>query len=220
LPDKKAARELAEKILKNPSLRDPIGFAKLAAEYSADKSTSNNGGDLGIAMVPTASTPPRALLTWQTKLVEAASKINSAGGVYPEVIETDRGFHIVKLLDHQPSRTASFAQAKPQILQYLHMDNEAKIYRSYIDELKTKNQVEIDAALVADLTKSGALSVPDFPPAPNAGSIASWVSSHADSNGAIPSHPPFNHPVSTGAPNNNGSSGLPSSLSSTNAAPK
>ncbi len=163
LPDKKSAEALANKLLKDPEINQPAGFGKLALENSADKTTSNTNGDLGYALVPDEKSQTSTSATWQTALIKAAASIKEVGGIYPGIVETERGYHLVKLLGHQQAVTPTFEQVKVQIMHQLAMDGQAKAYRAYVDELKSKDRVLIDSNLVTQLSQSGELNISNRP---------------------------------------------------------
>ncbi|MBI5918644.1 MAG: SurA N-terminal domain-containing protein [Nitrosomonadales bacterium] len=101
-----AAKAKAQQIL-DQIKKQPAKFAELAKQYSQDPGSAANGGDLGYfgrgAMV---------------KPFEDAAFALSAGGV-SELVQSDFGFHIIKVLAIKPSRTVAFDEVKAVIAQKL-----------------------------------------------------------------------------------------------------
>ena len=76
-------------------------FDALIAEYSDDPEKSVNKGDLGLK-VPAGFVPP---------VREAIAKLNRKGDISPPV-ESDYGYHVVRLVEREPAHQASFDEVK------------------------------------------------------------------------------------------------------------
>ena len=96
-----AVRTQAEDLLKQ--LEAGADFAMLATEFSEDAGTATNGGDLDYfsrgRMVPEFETAAFALEPGQTS----------------DIVQTQYGFHIIKVVDKKPAVTQSFDDVRPQI---------------------------------------------------------------------------------------------------------
>ncbi len=90
----KAGVARGEKILKE-ALAAPDNFSILAKEYSDDRATANSGGDLGMLSTEAMASEFRT-----------AAKNTPAGKVFPKLIKTPGGLHIVKVVK---SETVSFS---------------------------------------------------------------------------------------------------------------
>ncbi|MGB4948970.1 MAG: peptidylprolyl isomerase, partial [Candidatus Competibacter denitrificans] len=86
-------------------------FATLAKSESEDTATATKGGDLGDATKPEQLAAPFA---------EAMAKL--APGQLSGVVETEYGFHIIKLLERQSARSQSFEEVQQNLEQKLRMD--------------------------------------------------------------------------------------------------
>lgn len=86
-------------------------FAALAKVESEDIGTTEKGGDLGDWMKRDDLVVPFA---------EALAKLSP--GQVSAVVETQFGFHLIKLLDRQPARLQSFEEVQPGIEQYLRQN--------------------------------------------------------------------------------------------------
>ena len=94
-------RELAESLLEE--IQQGADFSELARIHSIDTSTKDSGGDLGYferdIMVP-----------------EFDKVVFEMGiGELSEVVETDYGFHIIKLTEVQPENIKSFEESREQL---------------------------------------------------------------------------------------------------------
>jgi len=85
----KKGEERAKKIL-NEALSNPAGFEELAKVSSDDQATAKAGGDLGLFSIDS-----------MVKEFRDAAKKTQPGKVYPQVVKTAGGLHIVKVLQTQ-----------------------------------------------------------------------------------------------------------------------
>ena len=106
-------------------------FAALAKQYSDDPGSGANGGDLGYfergQMVPPFEQAAFTLPVGQTS----------------ELVQSDFGFHIIRVTDKQPGRTQPLAEVRADIEQYLLGQSREQQTRLFVDALKSKGQVEI-----------------------------------------------------------------------------
>ena len=126
---KAAAKTKAEGILKD--LKAGKDFAAAAKENSQDPGSAVNGGDLGFfeqgQMVPPFEQAAFALKPGQMS----------------EIVETQFGFHIIKVAEHQDSQVVPLEEAKGQIEQYLQQQNRQTETQAFVNALKTKAKIEI-----------------------------------------------------------------------------
>lgn len=93
------AKKKAEDLL--AQLRAGADFAKLASTSSEDQGSAPNGGDLGYFGAGRMVKP----------FEEAVSALKKAGDL-SDVVETQFGYHIIKLEDRRPAGVAPFAEVK------------------------------------------------------------------------------------------------------------
>ncbi|RNC66635.1 MAG: peptidylprolyl isomerase [Desulfuromonadales bacterium] len=126
--DKKKARVKADEIAKK--LKGGADFAELAKKESSCPSSAQ-GGDLGTfgkgQMVPEFEKATFALKPGETS----------------GVVETQFGYHIIKLTEKKDAQTVKFEEVKERIVQYLTQQKVQKEIAGYVSELRNKGKVEI-----------------------------------------------------------------------------
>lgn len=129
--DKLKAKEKAETVLKK--VKGGEDFATAAKENSTCPS-STQGGDLGFftkgQMVPAFE--------------NAAFSLKP--GEMSDVVETQFGYHIIKVVEKQPARTVSFDEAKQKIQDFLKSQKIRKGINDYVEKLRKEGKVEILAS--------------------------------------------------------------------------
>lgn len=111
-------------------------FRALAAEFSACP-TSNKGGDLGFFT--------------KEKMVPSFSKAAFAmeKGQISDIVETNFGYHIIKVTDKKAPETVSFEQAGFSIRKILEGTKVREQLMIYIEELKDKAKIVYPKAAAA-----------------------------------------------------------------------
>lgn len=104
--EKRAAQAKAEQILQQVK-KSPANFAALAKQYSQDPGSAANGGDLGMFGRGTMVKP----------FEEAVFKLKV--GEISELVQSDFGFHIIKLVGVKSAKTQALAEVKALITQRL-----------------------------------------------------------------------------------------------------
>jgi peptidyl-prolyl cis-trans isomerase D len=114
-PDKEAARKKATELLAR--LRaDPNQFESLAREFSKDPGSAAKGGDLGWF--------GRGMMV--KPFEEAAFAL--APGTISDVVESDFGFHLIRVTDSKGGGVKSFDEARPEIEAALRREQAAKTF--------------------------------------------------------------------------------------------
>ncbi len=101
-----------------------VDFAELARRYSVDLGSSEDGGDLGFV---SPGTFPDAF--------EAAMKQLHVGAV-SEPVETDSGFHLVKLLAQEAAKPAVFDEQRERLEREVKMRLAAELFPAKLEMLK------------------------------------------------------------------------------------
>ena len=127
---KQAAKTKAEGVLKE--VKAGKDFGALAKQYSEDPGSAQNGGDLNFfgrgQMVPEFDQTVFAM---------------TAPGQTSELVETQFGYHIIRLTEKQPSHTVALDEVKPQIQQYLENQARQDATQKFVNSLKAKGRIEI-----------------------------------------------------------------------------
>jgi peptidyl-prolyl cis-trans isomerase C len=123
---KSQAREKAEGLLKQ--VRDGADFAALAKENSACPSASE-GGDLGM-FARDRMVPPFEQAAFGLKVGEVS-----------DVVETEFGFHIIKVTERQDPNTVTFAAAKDRLVNRLEMRKAQTAFNKYVAALQEKAKI-------------------------------------------------------------------------------
>lgn len=126
--DKKKAREKAEKLRKE--LAAGASFEELAKGNSTCPS-SQQGGDLGF-FGKGQMVPPFEAATFALK-----------PGEISDVVETQFGYHIIKLTDKKAAETVTFKEAQPRIEEYLKGQKVNTAVGDYITEAKKTAKIEV-----------------------------------------------------------------------------
>ncbi|QXE89002.1 peptidylprolyl isomerase [Geomonas subterranea] len=125
--EKRKAREKAETLLKR--VRNGEEFAAVAKAESTCPSRAK-GGELGI-FGKGQMTPPFEKAAFALK-----------NGEISGVVETEFGYHIIKLQERIAPSTDRFEDVKFQIVQYLKMEQTRKAVAAFLSELRHKAKIE------------------------------------------------------------------------------
>lgn len=126
---KEAAKAKAQDLLKQ--LKAGADFPALAKSQSQDPGSAPGGGDLGF--FPKGQTDPA---------FEAAA-FALKNGALSEVVETQFGYHVIKVHEHRAARTAPLAEVSDQIKQYLSNQKRDAGIQKFIDTARTKRKVQL-----------------------------------------------------------------------------
>ena len=110
--------------------REGADFAALAREHSEDPGSAANGGELTVSRGETV--PP----------FEQAAFALEPGGVSP-VVETQFGFHIIKLSEKIEGQPIPYEQMEAGIEQYLTQQGVQEEIESTVESLKAAGTVEL-----------------------------------------------------------------------------
>ena len=126
---KAQAKAKAEAILKD--VKAGKDFATLAKQNSQDPGSAASGGDLGFFQQGQMVGP----------FNDTAFSLKP--GAVSDVVETDFGYHIIKVIEKQPGRTVPLDEVKPKIEQFLEAQNRDKQTGAFVTGLRAKGKVEV-----------------------------------------------------------------------------
>jgi peptidyl-prolyl cis-trans isomerase C len=118
-------KEEAEKVIKD--LDNKVDFADLAKK-SSDGPSAANGGDLGWFRLSTMVKP----------FADAVAKMEP-GTTTKEPVQTEFGWHVIKLEERRDVKPPEFASVKDQLKRQLEQEKMLK----YMDELKAKADIKV-----------------------------------------------------------------------------
>jgi peptidyl-prolyl cis-trans isomerase C len=125
---KKKARAEIDAVLKQA--KAGADFGKLAQQHSQDGSASQ-GGDLGYF--------PKG------QMVPAFDKVafELKPGQISDVVTTQFGYHVIKVIDHKAGRVVPFEEAQARIKDFLGREKKQAHADKFIAELKKKSKIEV-----------------------------------------------------------------------------
>jgi len=126
---RKQAAELSKK-----AQSAPADFAALATQYSQDRVTAERGGDTGLQ--------PLQQLVPEVRSAVARLKV----GAVSDPVQSAAGFHVIKLTEQQPARTATLEELRDQLTQALRAQRQEQIAQAYLDGVLNTATLSIDGA--------------------------------------------------------------------------
>jgi len=111
-------------------LEEGADFAAIAQDYSEDTDSKGRGGEIVIRRGQTAPA-----------FEETAFRLEP--GTVSEIVETQFGFHIIKLHERIPARVASFEEVESMIQEVLDQRELQKLIKAEIEELRGKAKVKV-----------------------------------------------------------------------------
>lgn len=135
-------RAKADELLQR--LHKGADFAKLALETSEDADTAKKGGELGVI------SPGK---TNSSEFEKAAFALKA--GEISAVVETPYGYHIIKVDEKSPQRTATFAESRPFIADRLQQEYEQKTAQEFVEKTSKESGLEVYADRIAGVQADG-----------------------------------------------------------------
>jgi peptidyl-prolyl cis-trans isomerase C len=126
---KAALKAKAEGILKQA--RAGGDFAELAKQNSQDPGSAPNGGDLGFFA--------RGQMVGPFNDVAFSQK----PGTISDLVETEFGFHIIKVIEKKPAGVVPLEEVRGQIEQYLQNKTRDQQTEAFVNGLRSKGKVQI-----------------------------------------------------------------------------
>ena len=124
LEDEEAAKKVLAKVKAGED------FAELAKEYSTDTATKEDGGDLGYI----------SRNEMDEAFEEAAFALEK--GAVSEIVETDDGYHIIKVTNKVPAEEAVFEEVKEEVYADLLESRVSEEYATWVTEKQEEYDIE------------------------------------------------------------------------------
>lgn len=135
------------------------GFGAVAAEYSYDQSTKFVGGDVGYL------TDGALYPGWDKPVMDAAAALAEAGQV-SGVIDTERGYYLLRLTSKQAAAVQPIAAARVRIERQIRQEKEQRLTARLADERAHRENVKVfDDRLKEVPVPQAAREEADSPPA-------------------------------------------------------
>jgi parvulin-like peptidyl-prolyl isomerase len=133
-------REAAQEAL--ASLGEGADFAELAGRLSLDPKTKDEGGDIE-AWVHKGATLPEIGIPAES--LEAVF-VTEADRVLDEPLESNQGFHLIKVRERRPERQKTFDEVRTEVYQALRSRKESEVSERLVTELKDRYDVVIHSS--------------------------------------------------------------------------
>lgn len=111
-------------------------FAALARQHSQDSASAARGGEIGL--LPLDRLLPQA----------RESVAGMQAGQVAAPVQTPAGWHVLKLLERQPARTATLEEVQPRLTAMLRAQRQQALARAHLEKLAPAASVVVDAATV------------------------------------------------------------------------
>jgi len=132
--EKKAKKKIADGLVKR--IKDGEDFSKLARDFSEDPSAKENGGEF---------TLPRGRMPLEFASAAFSLQTNQVS----DIVTSQLGYHIIKLLEKLPAKKLEFAEMSPLIRDRLEAVEMGKI----LPEVSAKLQKEADVQILDEELK-------------------------------------------------------------------
>ncbi|WP_097303299.1 peptidylprolyl isomerase [Pseudomonas chlororaphis] len=126
---RKQAQELSKKAQAAPG-----EFAALASQYSQEPDSARRGGDSGLQ--------PLQQLVPEVRGAVARLKV----GAVSDAVQSAAGFHVLKLTEQQPARTATLDELRERLTQALRAQRQEQIAKAYLEGMLDTATLSIDGA--------------------------------------------------------------------------
>lgn len=112
----------------------PDQFAALASQYSQDEGTAKRGGDSGLQPLQQLVPEVRGVV----------SRLRP--GAVSDAVQSAAGFHVLKVTEQQPARTASLDELRERLTQALRAQRQEQIAKAYLEGMLNTATLSIDGA--------------------------------------------------------------------------
>ena len=141
VPDEQSSERVRKQALALSKQAQAPGadFAALALAHSQDRESAERGGDSGLQ-------PLNQLLPQVRDVVPQLKE-----GAVSEPLQSAEGFHIVKLMEVQAPRVASFDEVQERLRAVLRAQRQEQVARAYVDGMFSSATMSIDGAALSQV---------------------------------------------------------------------
>jgi peptidyl-prolyl cis-trans isomerase C len=141
-----AERVLAQLVAAPTDLRL---YRQLADQHNTDTTTRDRFGDLRFFSRPNERTEGEPEVP--PEVVEAAFSVERIGSFHPTVVQSEAGFHIVKLTGRRAAMHRTFEEAERPIRSRLWRERREQAIQELIDRLRAESDVEENLDLLSEV---------------------------------------------------------------------
>lgn len=145
--DRAAAQRALTQLLAAPT--DAALFRRLAEQSNTDAETKDRLGDLRFFSRPAERQPTDPEIP--AAVADAAFAIENIGDYARQVIQTDKGFHVVKLTGKRAAVHRTFEEAKRTIQQRLWREKRQKAVDDFVAQLRNEAHVQENLDLLGEV---------------------------------------------------------------------
>lgn len=140
-------RELAQRLLAEAAALAPQdfrGFGALAVKHSEEPRTRALEGDLRYLSAQQLTEG------YGAEVAQAAALLTTPGQLAP-LVQTDAGFHLLKLRTREPAQNQSLDTVRPQLISRISYERRTQRYDAFLEALRSKWKLQIDNARLAQV---------------------------------------------------------------------
>ena len=153
--DRAAADKALQQLKADP--KDIELFRKLAAEHSQDAATKTSGGDLRFFSATRDASGESDSIERPEALRRAAFSLKEIGDLYPEPVQSERGFHVVKLTGRREALKRSLEDSRRMIQNKLWREKREAAIEKFVSDLRSKADVQENADALAKVRVKDAM---------------------------------------------------------------
>jgi peptidyl-prolyl cis-trans isomerase C len=140
------AKKLLAKVLADEA-KNPAALPAAARESSEDLATKPLGGDLAL------KTRDELEKSYGKQVADAAFTL-ADNQTAPSVIETQQGFHLLRVVGRQPELNRSLEEVKPQIAARLNSERKTKEFDEFVKKLREDAHIKLNDAEIEKVAVS------------------------------------------------------------------
>ncbi len=145
--DRASAERVLAQLLAAPN--DLRLHRQLADQHNTDQETRDRFGDLRFFSRPNERTENEPNVP--AAVAEAAFSIERIGGIHPEVVHSDRGWHVIKLTGRRAAMHRTLEEAERPIRSRLHRERREDAIQQLIDRLRAEGDVQENLDILSEV---------------------------------------------------------------------